>query len=129
MVSQNKKILVVDDDSDIREVICMTMEIAGYDTVGIGNGSQVLEAATSNSPDLILLDVMLGDADGRDICIELKNNIQTSKIPVIILSATHGWHTRFDKNCGADGYMEKPFDIDQLIRLVNKYLRPEDHEK
>lgn len=63
----------------------------------------------------------LGDADGRDICKTLKQQPATASVPVIIVSATHGWHTSHEKRCGADHYLLKPFDVDELLSQVKRY--------
>lgn len=117
-----KKILIVDDDDDIREIISLVLKEEGFKVRELNNGSQVLETVNIFKPDIILLDVMLGDADGRDICKKLKNQSSISKIPIIIISATHGIHTKHEKNCGADSYISKLFDISYLSRHVNQYM-------
>lgn len=119
--TQNKTILVVDDDEDIRSVISYILQDEGYQVAELGNGSHVIETVLSVHPDMILLDVMLGDADGRDICKHLKGLSETMKIPVVIVSATHGWHTMHEKNCRADNYLNKPFDIADLVGQVKRY--------
>ncbi len=121
MVTYSKKVLVVDDDPDIREIISLILDMEGFTVCGLDNGREVLDRIQSCRPDLILLDVMLGDSDGRDICKILKNAPDTRQIPVIIVSATHGLHTAYEKRCGADDYISKPFDVNELIDRVRKY--------
>lgn len=118
---KDKKILVVDDDPDIREVISIILDMEGFKVAELDNGMGVLSEVKLNRPDVILLDVMLGDADGRDICKLLKESSVTRPIPIIIISATHGLHTMTEKNCGADDYITKPFDVDHLLERVKHY--------
>lgn len=115
-----KKILVVDDDADIRNVINYILTDGGYEVRELGNGHGVDNAIADSRPDVILLDVVLGDMDGRDICRELKEAPATKAIPIIIISATHA-HVDHEKGCHADDYLPKPFDIDVLLQKVNFY--------
>jgi DNA-binding response OmpR family regulator len=116
-----KKILVVDDDEDIREVIMMILEIEGYDVLGLNNGRTVVDTVHQTRPDMVLLDVQLGDTDGRDICRELKEQPATQGIPVIIISANHGWSALREKQCNPDGFLAKPFDLTELVDHVKRF--------
>jgi len=116
-----KRILIIEDDDDIREIICYVLNLEGFKVYEHNRGLGAIEQVEQIHPDLILLDVILGDADGRDICKELKARPDTSKIPVIIISATHGWHTAHQKYCGANDYIQKPFDMDHLIEKVKDF--------
>ncbi|HEX4204546.1 MAG TPA: response regulator [Ktedonobacteraceae bacterium] len=116
-----KKILVVDDDESITEVIQITLEGEGYQVETSLDGCGI-PGFPRGVPDLILLDVLLLGKDGREICKQLKQNASTAAIPVIMLSA----HSDADKLAGigsADDFLEKPFDVDVLIDTVAKHLR------
>lgn len=117
-----KRILVVDDDDGIREVINLILEMEGYEVTELDNGHEVTSEALRLQPDVILLDVMLGDMDGRDICKHLKDSAGTRDIPVIIVSATHSFHTLREKMCGANDYLSKPFDVSELVDRVKKQM-------
>jgi DNA-binding response OmpR family regulator len=117
----SKKILVVDDDRDIREIIMMVLESEGFEVAGLDNGTAVIDTVQQFWPDLVLLDVQLGDRDGRDICRDLKGQPATRAIPVIIISASHGWHALRKKHCEADDFLAKPFDITELVDQVKRY--------
>jgi DNA-binding response OmpR family regulator len=119
MIARNERILVIDDDSDIRDIIRLILELEGFKVDELDNGHFVDETILSFKPQLILLDVMLGDMDGRDICKNLKSQYDTREIPIIIISATHGSKHLLGELCGADDYINKPFDIDNLISRVN----------
>ncbi|MDN3550228.1 response regulator transcription factor [Mucilaginibacter aquaedulcis] len=115
-----KKILIVDDEADIRDVVNYILTDEGYQVKELADGQNVDHAIEDSRPDVILLDVMLGDMDGRDICRELKNAPETMAIPIIIVSATHAGIDE-GKGCHADDYLLKPFDIEDLIQKVNYY--------
>ena len=121
MIAGSKKILVVDDDQDIREIIMYILESEGYQVSGLDNGSGVLETVSQIRPDVLLLDVQLGDSDGRDICRELKAQVATQDIPIIMISANCGWQGIKEKQCDANNYLAKPFDITDLVAHVKRY--------
>ncbi|MGL4800182.1 MAG: response regulator [Cellulosilyticaceae bacterium] len=115
------KILVVDDDTNIAELISLYLQKEGYDTEEVYSGRQALEVYSSYEPDLILLDVMLPEMDGYDVCKGIR---KTSKTPIIMLTAKCDV---FDKvlglELGADDYIAKPFDPKELIARVKAVLR------
>lgn len=116
-----KKILVVDDDSDIRAVITMILEAEGFSIAGLDNGNAVVAVVHDTKPDMVLLDIQLGDCDGRDICRELKQAAATQHIPIIMISANHGWPGIIEKHCDADDFLAKPFDIVDLVNHVKRF--------
>ena len=115
------KILVVDDDTNIAELISLYLQKEGYDTQEVYSGKQAVDAFESYKPDLILLDVMLPEMDGYDVCKYIR---RTSKTPIIMLTAKCDV---FDKvlglELGADDYIAKPFDPKELIARVKAVLR------
>lgn len=117
-VRKSKKVLVVDDDNDILNVIRIILEDEGYEVSTLDNGREVLGEVASNMPDLILLDVMLCGMDGRDICKNLKSHALYKLIPVIMISASHNLQGLLEDEGSADGFISKPFDIDELIAVV-----------
>ena len=116
-----QKILIVDDDANIAELISLYLTKECYDTKTVGDGESALEAFHSYAPDLILLDLMLPGIDGYQVCREVRASSQT---PIIMLSAKG---EIFDKvlglELGADDYMEKPFDSKELVARVRAVLR------
>lgn len=116
----SKRILVVDDDEDIREIITYVLESEGYQVFGLDNGRSVVNTVHQLKPDIVLLDVQLGDRDGRNICRELKEEQATQAIPVIIISANHGWPSLREKKCNADDFLAKPFDLSELVDHVRR---------
>ncbi len=117
-----KRILVVDDDESILEVMQLVLEDEGYNVQTSLNGACFLHM-NSDLPDLILLDVLLSGEDGREICKRLKSEEKTRHIPVIMHSA-HYSASMIAETSGADGFLVKPFHIDELIDVVKRYLSP-----
>ena len=115
------KILIVDDDENICELLRLYLEKDGFDTVVAGDGEQAVEYAAKYSPDLILLDIMLPKLDGWQVCREIR---KTSETPIIMLTAKG---ETFDKilglELGADDYVSKPFDTKEVIARIKAVLR------
>ncbi|MDQ0202816.1 response regulator transcription factor [Pectinatus haikarae] len=119
------KILVVDDEAPIRELLVFNLKKNGYDTVTADNGLTAVELAQSEKDlSLILLDIMLPQIDGFEVCRRLKQNKATSKIPIIMITAKD---EEIDKvlglELGADDYTTKPFGMRELIARVKAVLR------
>lgn len=116
-----QKILIVDDDENIAELISLYLTKECFETSIVYDGESALEAVKSFQPNLILLDLMLPGIDGYQVCREVRT---TSSIPIIMLSAKG---EIFDKvlglELGADDYMEKPFDTKELVARVKAVLR------
>ena len=115
------KILVVDDDTNISELISLYLNKEGYETREVAHGKLVLEVFEEYKPDLVLLDIMLPGIDGYDVCKEIRKKSHT---PIIMLTAKG---EIFDKvlglELGADDYMVKPFDPKELMARVKAVLR------
>lgn len=118
---EKQKILIVDDDANIAELISLYLEKECFETQKVLTGTDALAAFSSFSPDLILLDIMLPGIDGYEVCREIR---KTSNTPIIMLSAKG---EIFDKvlglELGADDYMIKPFDAKELVARVKAVLR------
>jgi CheY-like chemotaxis protein len=117
-----RKILIADDDSAIREGITMILEDAGYDVSSTTNG-ETIGMVQHYAPDLILLDIWMSGMDGRDICRELKKHTQTKQIPIIMISANRDTE-QIALACGANGFLAKPFEMDNLLAIVQKFITP-----
>ncbi len=115
-----KKILIVDDDENIHDIIKLIFEEEHYHIKGIlnANESELERTIADFRPDVILLDILIGQHDGRDVCNRLKNNAETSSLPVILLSAVN----MDNLNCLPDDTIEKPFDITDLQQKVKSLL-------
>lgn len=116
-----KKILIIDDDEAILEALRFTMETSGYRVETETHGEKVLKKVKDLSPDLILLDFLLPDKNGGEIVSLLKRQPSTKNLPVIIFSA-HSKSKKAAKDNGADDFIDKPFDIDDLLLKIKKYI-------
>ena len=120
------KILIVDDDENICELLRLYLEKDGFETIVANDGEQAVDFANKYSPDLILLDIMLPKLDGWQVCREIR---KTSETPIIMLTAKG---ETFDKilglELGADDYVSKPFDTKEVIARIKAVLR-RSHEK
>jgi len=118
-----KKILVVDDDPGILDALKLTLEDAGYEvtTTEKGDYAENLRDTNGGLPDVIILDVLLSGKDGRIICQKLKRQEDTRHVPIIMISA-HPGAKQSVKAVGADDFLAKPFDIDELLAKIAQYL-------
>ena len=114
-----RRLLVVDDDPTIRRVLTLNFEDEGYEVSVACNGEEATAMARSLHPDVMILDVMMPGTDGFSVLRSLRTSPQTDDIPVVLLSAKAsddevfaGWQS------GADSYVTKPFEIDEILRLV-----------
>lgn len=118
-----KKILVIEDDKDIRDTVTYILESDGFEVVSSEN-SRILKSLDQHNPDLILLDNWLtewkSDANGQQLSKELKSNPKTSHIPVIIISAVNNVAQIAEEGL-ADAYIKKPFDVEELLTLIKKH--------
>jgi len=117
------KILVAEDERDIRELIGFTLRFAGFEVVLAANGVEAVEKAPEEKPDLIMLDVRMPRMTGYEACRHLKDNPATSTIPVVFLSAK-GQETEIEQGLasGAVEYIVKPFAPDELTNQVKSIL-------
>ncbi len=119
-----KKILVIDDNNDIRENTAEILDLAGYQTVTAENGKKGVELAIKEKPDLIVCDIMMPDLDGYGVLHLLKKNVDTEQIPFIYLTAkTERGDFRKGMEMGADDYITKPFDDLELLRAIEIRLK------
>jgi DNA-binding response OmpR family regulator len=118
-----KKILVVDDEVDLVETVRFPLEMEGFNVLVSYNGEDALNQARKEKPDLILLDLMLPKLDGYKVCRLLKFDERYKHIPILMLTAkTQEKDKILGKETGADEYITKPFDIDELMKKVKTYL-------
>jgi CheY-like chemotaxis protein len=122
-----KKILVVDDELDIRNLAKMILEKNGYQVSLATNGVEAIRKAETELPDLILLDVVMPAKSGWSVCKILKSQEKTKHIPIVIftvLSAAIGNDSsrKYAEEAGADDYLPKPFNKGELLTKVEKYI-------
>jgi two-component system alkaline phosphatase synthesis response regulator PhoP len=120
-----EKILVVDDEPDIVELVAFNLRAEGYEVLTAGDGLQALNLAREALPDLIVLDLMLPEIDGLAVCEILRRLPSTATIPVIMLTA---WSNTLSRSIGletgASDYVTKPFSPRELVLRVNRALHP-----
>ena len=118
------KILAVDNETDILEILSFNLKNEGYEVFTASNGLEAIEKTKKNLPDLILLDIMMEGMDGIEVCRNLKEDKATRNIPIIFLSAKG---EELDKilglELGADDYITKPFSVRELVSRVKALLR------
>lgn len=118
------KLLVVDDDQNIRRLLSFNFAASNHQVIVASNGKEGIKKAKIEKPDLILLDIMMPVMNGYDTCKILKNTEETKDIPVFMLSAKSQMIDLDDAyNVGADDYITKPFDIDKLEYSINYKLK------
>jgi two-component system phosphate regulon response regulator PhoB len=118
------KILVVDDEPDALELIQYNLKAAGFDVVTAADGEEALKKARSSQPSLVILDVMLPEVDGLEVCKTLRRDPATSAVPIIMLTAKAAEIDRvLGLELGADDYVTKPFSPRELILRVKSLLR------
>jgi len=120
-----KKILIVDDQQEVRELLEVTLQIGEYTILHAGTGPEALEIASAEHPDLIFLDIMMpeGGMDGYDVCRKLKSDSLTSDIKIVMLTAKGQKSDRVrGVEAGADDYFTKPFSPLALMTKVDTIL-------
>ncbi len=119
-----KSVFVIDDEKDIREILKVNLESAGYRVACFASADEARNSLRSEKPDLIVLDVMMEGRDGFEFCREIRTDDRLRTVPVIFLSARS---EEFDRvlglELGGDDYMTKPFSIKELISRIKAILR------
>lgn len=119
-----KKVLVIDDEGNIVELIRLGLRYEGFQVESAPDGEQGVTAAQRISPDVIILDVMMPGIDGLEVCRRLRANPTTHDIPVLMLTAKDDVRDRIlGLDTGADDYLTKPFDFDELLARIRAILR------
>ncbi|MFO1488452.1 MAG: response regulator [Verrucomicrobiota bacterium] len=122
-----KKILVVDDDADMIELLSFHLKQAGFAVGTAMNGIEALKKIRSIAPDLVLLDLILPEMDGLAVCETLRRDRTTASLPVIMLTGLSGELSRLSAlESGADDYLSKPFSPKTLVSKVADYLHKRD---
>ncbi|SVB96377.1 uncharacterized protein METZ01_LOCUS249231 [marine metagenome] len=122
--SQPTKVLVVDDEEDVRSTLCEFLEEHGFAPVEAADGEEALAKSFTEKPDLILLDLRLPKVDGFQVCQTLKGNPITSVIPIIMVTALNATPQKVKgMEYGADDYIEKPFDLEELLARIRMVMR------
>lgn len=119
----SKKILIVDDEIQLVEMVRIRLEAAGYEVIAAYDGQEGLDKAKKDKPDLIILDLMLPKMDGYKVCGLLKNDSRYSKIPIIMFTArAQEDDMKLGKELGAEEYLTKPFEPALLLDKIKELL-------
>jgi DNA-binding response OmpR family regulator len=123
-MARRKRILVVDDERDLAELVCMSLQRNGFDTLVAHDGPTGLDIARKQKPDMIVLDIMMPGLSGRDVTVALKGDPDTASIPILMLTAkTEETDIIVGLSMGADDYVTKPFSMKVLMARVAAVLR------
>jgi DNA-binding response OmpR family regulator len=121
ILKMGKKILVLDDDPDLLDIMNLLLAGCGYEVLTLESGEFITENIVQFCPDLILMDVMLAGLDGRVLCQAIKANL-LNKMPVILISGTHNLGQVMHQAGPPNDFIAKPFDIDDLLKRVEFQL-------
>ncbi len=123
IIVAKKKILIVEDEESLLKLESILLTSRGYEVKGVADGKAALTAVMEVKPDLVLLDIMLPEVDGFEVCRQIKSNEATKHIPVIMLTAKK---SREDmargEQVGADWYITKPFKSAMVIETIQRFL-------
>jgi DNA-binding response OmpR family regulator len=117
------KVLIIDDDPDVRTVMNVLMKKNGFEVETASRREEAMDKLATFCPSVVLLDVLLSGADGREICKEIKANEKMKHIPVIMFSAHPGAAENIN-SYGADGFITKPVNKDVLLDKINQLIKP-----
>lgn len=117
-----KNILVIEDNHAILDVITLILQSEAYKVAGLNRTADVMGYIDEFQPDLLILDIMLPDGDGRELLTQIRMNEKTSKIPVLMISAKYTAQTIQHGAFKPNGFLAKPFDIDELLDKIEGIL-------
>lgn len=120
-MTKNSNILVVDDDSGIGEMLKTLLEFKGYQVTVTEKPNETEEIIEKEGIDLVILDMLISGVNGTDVCVRLRENTDTAEIPILMMSALHEAGIRC-KKAGADDFIAKPFEMDELIVKIENTL-------
>ena len=119
-----KRILIIEDEHDLVELIMLRLEANGYEAMAAYDGEEGLRAAKEEKPDLIVLDVMMPKMNGFDVCRKLKDDEKFKRIPILMLTVKFQPNDiKFAKELGADEYLTKPFEPEILLNKIRELLK------
>jgi len=122
-----KRILIVDDDKDVRDITKKRLKQASYEVMTASSGQEAIAICKTNHPDLVLLDIAIPDIDGYHTCEKIKQDNKTKDIPVLFVTGKGLLPEGINEHCqdlGACGYISKPFAIKELLEKLKEILGP-----
>jgi len=128
MAENREDVLVVEDDAAVNSLVGAYVEIAGFKYRPALDGGTAIQEAINDVPSLVVLDLMLPDTDGFEVCRRLKHDQRTADVPVVMLTALNDEQSRRKGlECGAVEYLTKPFDPDRLLEAIKHHARRNGH--
>lgn len=121
MGKSKKCIYLLEDNDDIREMILYLLEEEHYEVYGYPTIKSFSDKMIEGRPDLIILDVMLNDGNGIDVCERLKSNEKTNHIPILMMSA-NAQSFAIKQSCEAEDFISKPFDINDFVKRIDHFM-------
>lgn len=119
----SKKILMVEDEADIREAVQASLKSRGYTVITAADGEEGLRKIRSEKPDLVLLDIVMPKIDGWQVLKTIRSDEATRELPVVMLTANRETSSLIESQSQkATDYLMKPFDIEKLLRFINRYV-------
>ncbi len=126
-MGRERRALVVEDETNIRELVCLHLGLEGYDCVAVGDGTEALRHATAQSFDLIVLDLMIPGVDGLTVCRAIRRDSINQAAPILMLTARRDESDKvLGLDSGADDYLTKPFGVRELVARVRALIRRSD---
>jgi len=117
------RILIAEDQSDLRDMMSSSMQMEGHEVFSISNGKDALKKAKESSPDLVILDIHLPQMSGTEICRQLKGLKEFAKLPILMISAeASAEEVEASLKAGAGAFLDKPFTLENLVVQVNQLL-------
>jgi twitching motility two-component system response regulator PilG len=121
---RKKRILIIEDEESLLKLETILLTVKGYEVTGVLTGNDAIEKLSHIDFDLVLLDIMLPDIDGFEICRRIKSNPQTSSVPVVMLTAKKSPDDQErGLACGANAYLTKPFKSAMIIDVIDKLIQ------
>jgi DNA-binding response OmpR family regulator len=114
----SKKILIVDDNEFIVEIMTYILNKSGYEVIALHDGEEVIDIIKTDNPDLVILDVMLPNANGLEICKKIKGNTDTKDLPIIMCTGSNNLQLTMNQPGCPNDVLYKPFDVDRLVNIV-----------
>lgn len=120
------KILICDDEQEILDITCLILEDSGFEVLGVINSGEVIKLVERERPDVLLIDLWMPGMSGDQVITELRKNEQITHLPIVVISASKdGKGIAYAS--GADDFLEKPYDIEALVKIVQKHsVTPEE---
>lgn len=118
-----KRILIVDDNSSNLEMLGMVFKEEGFDTLLLNGPGDIEKVLSAFSPNVLLMDIMMGSKNGADICRQIKGSPKFASVKILLMTASNAFNKLDLNTTRADGHISKPFDINEVIALVNNLLQ------